>query len=379
MDLPALTLLNQPQSEQLKLSDRAQTAEGGEPATSEGFLQTLGEYLDRIESQEAAPNNLVNELSSSLSGNDLPVSGEAFEVVLEPEGKAKGEAKGEAGFDIDTREPLLAVLGELPRDLKNNSLDGPGEEETRRAPFFGGLSSGFKNDFLPDKLNLNNEQAVIPNSIGDETEVEVLKVVSDFLQGKDVKAKVAAQPLDFTGLMATNRSAPEKESFATTLAPSVLLSEQIITGKEQIQAMSKPLGHPDWGRELGDRISWMANKSIQAAELRLNPARLGPVEVHIQTSQEQASIMFSSPHASVREALEQALPRLREMMTAQQFEQVNVDVSQHSFDEKQASEDYPNDPREGAPFSGLDGEGESAEALESSHVISGEGLLSYYV
>ena len=50
--------------------------------------------------------------------------------------------------------------------------------------------------------------------------------------------------------------------------------------------------------------------------LRL-PEELGPVEVRISVRESDATVTFVAPHADARAALEQAMPRLREMLAAQ--------------------------------------------------------------
>lgn len=74
------------------------------------------------------------------------------------------------------------------------------------------------------------------------------------------------------------------------------------------------LGGPDWGNALGQKVLWMVSSQQQVAELNLNPPDLGPLQVVLSISNDQASATFVSQHADVRQALEAALPRLREMM-----------------------------------------------------------------
>jgi flagellar hook-length control protein FliK len=95
--------------------------------------------------------------------------------------------------------------------------------------------------------------------------------------------------------------------------------------------VNTPLAQGDWGQALGERIQWMVNRKMQGAQIRLNPAQLGPMEVRIQVQNDQASIQFSSAHSMVREALEAALPRLRDMFDASGVELVDVDVSGQPF------------------------------------------------
>jgi len=95
--------------------------------------------------------------------------------------------------------------------------------------------------------------------------------------------------------------------------------------------VSTPLAQGGWDQAVGERIQWMVNQKMQGARFRLNPAQLGPMEVRIQVQNDQASIQFSSAHSMVREALEAALPRLRDMFDASGIELVDVDVSGQSF------------------------------------------------
>jgi flagellar hook-length control protein FliK len=78
-----------------------------------------------------------------------------------------------------------------------------------------------------------------------------------------------------------------------------------------------PPGQPGWNEALGDRVMWMAGNRIQNAELRLNPSELGPVRVQISIDDGQATVSFTAQHPLTRDAIEQALPRLREMLADQ--------------------------------------------------------------
>ena len=92
-----------------------------------------------------------------------------------------------------------------------------------------------------------------------------------------------------------------------------------------------PVGTPQWSQAVGDKVLWLAAQNVSAAEIRLDPPELGPMQVKVSIHQDQASISFSSPHPIVREALDQQLHRLREMFSEQGLNLVNVDVSDKSF------------------------------------------------
>jgi flagellar hook-length control protein FliK len=95
------------------------------------------------------------------------------------------------------------------------------------------------------------------------------------------------------------------------------------------------VGTPEWGGAVGDKVVWMANQNHQVAELHLNPPNLGPVEVRLTISQDQASAMFVAHHSAVRDAIETALPTLREMLADSGIMLGNATVSAESFGHQQ--------------------------------------------
>ena len=98
--------------------------------------------------------------------------------------------------------------------------------------------------------------------------------------------------------------------------------------------ITESFGRPEWNQGLGRQIMWMVNQNMQSAEIRLNPANLGPIEVRISMDDEKVNVAFSSRHAAVREAVEMALPRLREMFESSGINLADANISQHSFAEQ---------------------------------------------
>ncbi|KXK39256.1 hypothetical protein, partial [Nitrosomonas europaea] len=52
-------------------------------------------------------------------------------------------------------------------------------------------------------------------------------------------------------------------------------------------AIAAEFGQPDWPEEFGRKITWLATQRMQAAELKLHPAHLGPIEISLQLSDDQ--------------------------------------------------------------------------------------------
>ncbi|MBB6366012.1 flagellar hook-length control protein FliK [Xanthomonas sacchari] len=128
--------------------------------------------------------------------------------------------------------------------------------------------------------------------------------------------------------------------------------------------------------ELGARISWLADQKIGHAHIKLNPAELGPVEVRLHMTGDQVNASFSSNQADVRQALENSLPRLRDMLGQHGFQLGQADVGQQQPQQQQAN-------AQGTPQGGSRSGGELADDLSGSvgipaMVLRQRGLLDAY-
>jgi flagellar hook-length control protein FliK len=104
-----------------------------------------------------------------------------------------------------------------------------------------------------------------------------------------------------------------------------------------VQAMiNTPVSRDTWGNEFTQKVTWMVTQHDQTAQLHLNPPNLGPLDVVLNVSGDQATALFTSPHAAVRDAVEQALPQLRNMLADNGITLGNAMVSDQSPKDQQA-------------------------------------------
>lgn len=146
-----------------------------------------------------------------------------------------------------------------------------------------------------------------------------------------------------------------------------------------LPVITVPLAQPGWDQALGQRVQWMVSQQMQGAELRITPPHLGPMEVRISIGQDQqTTINFTSPHGVVRDAIEAALPRLRDMLGDTGMNQVNVNVSQHSFAEQRRQAMPQGGARDAAYASGLDVSGVEGVSGAVMSGRAGVGLVDYF-
>ena len=104
------------------------------------------------------------------------------------------------------------------------------------------------------------------------------------------------------------------------------------------QTIATPLTSPAWGEDFSQKVSWMVSQKNQVAELHLNPPNLGPLDVVLKMSDTQATVLFTSPHAAVREAVENALPKLRELLADNGIMLSNATVGDQSPRDREQGE-----------------------------------------
>lgn len=86
-----------------------------------------------------------------------------------------------------------------------------------------------------------------------------------------------------------------------------------------------------WTDEVVNRVMYLSSANLKSAEIQLQPAELGRLDISVKMSaDQQAQVTFMSGHAVVREALESQSGRLREMFAQQGMGQVDVNVSDQS-------------------------------------------------
>lgn len=73
---------------------------------------------------------------------------------------------------------------------------------------------------------------------------------------------------------------------------------------------------PELGESMAGRIRLMIDHGAGEARLRLDPPELGTIDVRISVVDDKTFVHMTASHAAGRDALEQSLPRLRELLAA---------------------------------------------------------------
>ncbi len=99
------------------------------------------------------------------------------------------------------------------------------------------------------------------------------------------------------------------------------------TASQSILSAPLNLRQPQWAQDVAQRVQVMINQSMDELEVRLDPLGLGPMKIGLKLDEQQkAHVTLSAQHGVTREMLENALPRLKELLAQEGIELASATV-----------------------------------------------------
>ena len=231
--------------------------------------------------------------------------------ALDVQAKAgvSGQVGSLAASHLSVPRAQDASLSTVSVATKSMALNGDLSVQNNQARADGFLAQAVQADLV--------KQAVQPDRVG----AQALTAQQTGLLVMQQQAAALAGP--------RNTESDVDKSRLTTESP-LLLDAASKAARQSIASLvsiSYPLNHQKWNEAMGKRLVFMANQNIQMAQISLNPEKMGPIQLRLHMDREQmVSVSMSAHHATTREALEAAIPRLKEMLAEAgiDFDQVNV-------------------------------------------------------
>lgn len=272
-------------------TEQAATSEQSSAPASEAAAPATSDSATAEASVPAAPAETVTP-PADPAAEMLALVGSIQLAIQPPAAKAVPELPARASIKADakglTAAPLLAA--------------GQGSGKTAAtAP----ADSG---DFADSLGQAQGKTATTQGSSVPTGKAEPGKLAIDAQLAATARAGTAvAEPMIKEAPADLSRLAAQLQPGALQqAAAAVAMPADKLTGR---------VGTPAWDQQLGQKVVWMAAGGDQSATLTLNPPDLGPVQVVLTVTNDQADAAFMSAQPEVRQALEAAMPRLREMMS----------------------------------------------------------------
>ncbi|TFH73344.1 hypothetical protein E3V39_09000 [Gammaproteobacteria bacterium LSUCC0112] len=356
---------------------------------NESAPQTSGLPLTGLPEQSTEPLNALRSTHAAPLLNDVQVS-----AVDDTSTENMQTQNVTAALTVNTSGSLLQQQVDTAEqravadiELQTKGLEPASSSSTR---------SAFVNNLLANLLGTNAEMALPPGNTtvpqSAVTSMEAMfglssgliptkSVVSDqqLLASVGASANESASSLQGASLYhADQRLQQAAEARLAHLQgiqqsnPSVENATSRMTGTG-LSGLDVTFGQPGWVERVGRQMLLQSAQGNSSAQIQLDPPELGSLTIRIQLVEQTATVNFVSPHAMVRDALEQQAQRLQEMFNEQGMNLRDVSVSDQSTNARQQS-DHQSGGRHGSPAHGAD----SNQHELTSSVSKAVSLIDYY-
>lgn len=194
--------------------------------------------------------------------------------------------------------------------------------------------------------------------------------------GADTNTQSSTAPMFQMQQQPTQASPTVARPVAAAGQPVESMFEQARQQQQYIDLFS-----PRAATQLKDQVAVMFNNRNQFAEMRLDPPELGRLNIRLQMNgEQQAAVTFVVHSPQAREAVEQALSRLRDMLQEQGIQLTDANVreenAQHANEgQKQAQRNGQRNANNGDTDQVL----EENEHVRQANLNVPEGRIDYYV
>jgi flagellar hook-length control protein FliK len=276
-----------------------------------------------------APRNeqLVSEIDTNIDADLLNTDKVAFAGV-----NVSGEKQAQENNQNQSRvinqatqkvlEPQTSNTGEqFKEQTKDQSLEQQNQKQTQ---------------------NLSNAEKIANN----EAQVKE-KPFSELFDKKLVSTSIEnTLARDIHQVNEATKSAASAEEMITKLtSENAQSTAQSVTNAKQVTSLQNEalsVYRKDFTGALKDKVMVMMNQKLQQIEIRLDPQELGNVNVKINLQNEQAVVSFIVQNQQAKEAFDQNLGRLKDMLAESGVDVGDANVEQQSKqnDDETLSDDH---------------------------------------
>ncbi|TNC88585.1 MAG: hypothetical protein CSH49_11030 [Alcanivorax sp.] len=388
---PEIQLADGEQEGDSEVSDAVATPHHSPPELANSESLSADESLPATETNEQS--DAEQQALAAVANGQGDVQGEAdSDKVVEPVtaailGAAAKGMKGKPGAEVqatagDTKKPELtasatrvATASELGAGEKSES----GEKQARQSS---PMTAEVDDVALADsKQEKKSDVAMLTEKLASRNGMPENPVPTPVQE----RLAALAKALDKAAGVGRDTSQPVpkavEQADGTKATPFQRSLEQVgrssaTTAKPFATPIQTPMQSREWGNEVGQRLMMMVSSKLNSAQIQLTPRDMGPIDVKVSVQQDQANVVFTSHAAPTRDALEQALPRLRELM-----EQNGVALGDVDVRDQNAQESHDRRGQDHRSGSGSEQEAdavaqtEAATEGETQHAV---GLVDYY-
>jgi flagellar hook-length control protein FliK len=217
-----------------------------------------------------------------------------------------------------------------------------------------------------------------------EARAEVVAPAQLLSRGADAKEEFAVAnlvPASGTAATSERAAAMQVEPVAVSndlqaaLSASQPETRKVSAAPVQVVNIALPLRAPEWSSAFSEQVVLLVSDGGGRAELRLNPAELGPIDVSLNVQDDRVHASFTIHHAATLDAVQAALPKLEQMMAERGVQLDSVSVETNERRQEQHSEKARGGNEAGGQRR-RDGEKDNAQT--NRRIVRGNGLVDTF-
>ncbi|MGF1699368.1 flagellar hook-length control protein FliK [Photobacterium makurazakiensis] len=206
------------------------------------------------------------------------------------------------------------------RDIKAQTLTGA--SVTSAIPLASDAATGQQSTSHAQAMTPMAAAVAAQEQSGSEQVVTNAQMTADELVGKTLASAGLAEQ-DQSG---QEQSAQQTASTSTASTQQLL---QRVTEQAAVTPQSPlPLNKEQASEQLAERMQMMLSKNLKHVDIRLDPPELGKLQIKLSMNNDQATVQFTVGNQQTRDLVEQAMPRLRELLNQQGLQLTQSSVQQ---------------------------------------------------
>lgn len=331
-----------------KLANKAQAEEQGASqiaAAAKGVEQIINDSAEELSAQKQLAAVLSDKNSDDKSSSDksIPLTkvinntlkSDELAAAKYSDVKDNAEDITEQALNVTSSEENKAVISQVvataTHATKTQSQETKKEFHTEQAKT--AAIEGLNND---DKLSVKPEERIAESELlFDKTEQNIL--------ANTVKP---AQQFGLYRETSTSNYLNNEASNAAQL--EAITNKHVADNVQQVKnnqiqlAETINIHRKDFVDSVKDKVLVMINQKLQQVDIKLDPPELGNVQVRVNLQGDAATVNFVVQNPQAKEALEQHMGKLREMLNESGVDVGEANVEQQSQQQNEFSEQQQN-------------------------------------
>ena len=368
-------------------------SESGKKSADESLvLSLLADELNNIQAKSLDDNLAeAQELLAELTSETAVAGSVAINAAASNDAKSASsegllnvENSGEQTKVVDSfgateiSNDLLSAISELSPQSAQKATEAFAERVVAALPG-GAQQQAVKANII---AGINEFQQQVQQ--GREPGIDLSTIVADAAKDAAVSADVVAsmtarvdgQASQFLNLM-TQTQASAQHAIAGLVNPteSVMqensqLRAEASKTQQQFEGFDKAVNihKSDGQQQLSEKIRWMVNARNTMAEIRLDPPELGSMQVRVNVAGDAASVSFVVQSQQAKDALADAMPKLRDMLSEQGIELGDAQVRKDNSSGQENGQQLAGNSHQGQG-AGDRGENDGVDDTDGMRVI----------